>query len=258
MNIAEAKNLSIGYHRKNDVNIIKGNINLKFESSSLIALVGSNGIGKSTLLKTLAGLKKPIAGDVILLGNDVQSLTPLKISKLRSVVLTDRIEMDGLRVSEIVTLGRQPHTNWAMHLSLEDKNIINESMSLVGVSEFSQRRFDTLSDGQKQRVMIARALSQDTPFILLDEPTTYLDMVHKVGLLKLLRKIAIEKNKCVLFSTHDIELALQMSDELVVMTDDGIYKSTPDDLVSLGVLHKLFPKDHLRFDELTLSFKIVD
>jgi len=208
-----AADLSVGYFRRKKVTPIAEDLSFSFSEGTLIGLVGANGIGKSTLLRTLAGVQLPLKGQVRLCEQEISSLTPLAMAKQLSVVLTESPASKNLTVIELVSLGRQPHTNWMGSLSKKDKMIIQEAMHNTETQELAYRRCLELSDGQLQRVAIARALAQDTPVIILDEPTTHLDLYHRAYVLKLLKKLTLETGKTILFSTHEIDLAIQLCDE---------------------------------------------
>lgn len=247
-NIIFTKNLSIGYQTKKKSIVIAENLNLSLAKGKLITLVGANGIGKSTLLRTLTGIQKPLLGEVFLEDKNIQSLDYLALAKNLSLVLTEKLPPSNLTVFELVALGRQPYTNWLGKLLEEDLKIVNEVMELTQTASLSQKKHHEISDGQLQKVMIARALAQDTSIIILDEPTTHLDLLHKVSVFKLLKKLSKETNKCILFSTHDIDLAIQLSDEMIVMTEEKVYQNQPCNLISEGVFDRLFQDEKISFD----------
>ena len=206
------RDLSIGYKTKSEETIIGENINLELNYGSLVALVGINGVGKSTLLRTLSGIQKPLKGQVFLNDIEIRNYDEALLAQNLSLVLTERLPPSNLTVYEIVALGRQPYTNWIGRLSSKDKEQISNAISLTGISEMVHKKHYEISDGQLQKVLIARALAQDTEIIILDEPTTHLDLQHKASLLQLLKKLARETEKCILYSTHDIDMAIQVSD----------------------------------------------
>ena len=247
-NILSTSNLSIGYASKKERNVIAENLNLNFQAGKLIALIGANGIGKSTLLRTLCGIQKPLSGTVLLNDTDIQKQEPLVLAQNLSLVLTDKLPPSNLSVFELVALGRQPYTNWLGKLSDTDLEKINQAMERTQIEHLSNKKHHEISDGQLQKVLIARALAQDTPLIILDEPTTHLDLLHKVSVFKLLKKLSDETNKCILFSTHDIDLANQLSDEMIVMTDTEVVKDEPCNLIAKGVFNSLFKDEQIVFD----------
>jgi len=246
--ILSTSNLSIGYKTKKAVAPIAQNLNLNLASGKLIALIGGNGIGKSTLLRTITGIQPPLAGNVFLNDKNINTYKPLDLAQNLSLVLTEKLPSSNLSVFELIALGRQPYTNWIGTLSPTDIKKIQEAMQLTQIEHLAQKRHFEISDGQLQKVLIARALAQDTPLIILDEPTTHLDLLHKVSLFKLLKKLTQETQKCILFSTHDIDLAIQLSDEMIIMTPEMVVQDAPCNLISKGSFDTLFKDEHIVFD----------
>ncbi len=246
--ILSTSNLSIGYQSKKEKNTIAENLNLTFKEGKLISLVGGNGIGKSTLLRTLTGIQKPLAGTVTLNEKDIHHYDPLALAQNLSLVLTEKLPPSNLTVFELIALGRQPYTNWLGKLSADDLEKINQAITLTHVEHLIDKKHHEISDGQLQIVLIARALAQDTPLIILDEPTTHLDLFHKISVFKLLKKLSQETNKCILFSTHDIDLAIQLSDEMIVMTESSVEQDDPCRLISKGIFNTLFKDSSITFD----------
>ncbi len=241
----EAVELSIGYKNL----MIADSISFSLEKSKLTALVGANGIGKSTLLRTLTASQAPLSGNVWLNGKDISNYSPKELAQRLSVVLTEKLPPSHLTVFEIVALGRQPYTNWLGDLSDIDKQKTEEAIKRVQIEPLIHKKHFELSDGQLQKVMIARALAQDTDLVILDEPTTHLDIVHKVAVMRLLKKLTQEFHKSILFSTHDIDLALEFCDEVIVMTAEKFYKDTPNNLMNKGILNELFKDESIYFDK---------
>ena len=254
--ILKTKDLSIGYASKKDRTIVALNINIELHKGELVGLVGGNGIGKSTLLRTLTNVQKALDGDIYINEKNIKKYPALDLAKVLSLVLTEQIMSKNLSVFELVALGRQPYTNWVGNLSENDITIINKTLTQTNISDLKHKRCFELSDGQLQKAMIARALAQDTDLIILDEPTTHLDMYHKAYILKLLQKLAKETNKTILFSSHEIDLAIQLCDTLIVMSKDNVVSDTPCNLISKGTFGSLFPKDLIAFDEKTGSFRV--
>lgn len=246
--ILSAKHISIGYHNRQQQTVIAADINLAFAKGNLIALIGANGIGKSTLLRTLTGIQKPLAGEALLNGKNITAYLPKELAQNLAVVLTESLPPSNLTVFELVALGRQPYTNWLGSLSPEDLEKVNHAIILTQLEHLADKKHYEISDGQLQKVLIARALAQDTPLIVLDEPTTHLDLLHKVNLIRLLKKLAQETGKCILYSTHDLDLALQLSDEIVVMTPTEILQDAPGNLIKNKAFDKLFNDKGIRFD----------
>lgn len=246
--ILQASNISIGYTHKKKENSIASNIDLSLEKENLIALIGANGIGKSTLLRTITGIQKPLSGTVLLNGKNIHELDSLTLAQNLSVVLTEKLPPSNLTVWELIALGRQPYTNWIGTLTDSDISKVNEAIELTQISHLASKRHYEISDGQLQIVLIARALAQDTPLIILDEPTTHLDLLHKAALLKLLKKLTQETGKCILFSTHDIDMAIQLSDEMIIMTPETVVQDQPCNLIMKGSFNTLFQDEHIVFD----------
>lgn len=254
--VLKTDNLAIGYSSKKQKNTLAANINLSLEQGKLIALVGENGIGKSTLLRTLTGIQKPLAGKVLINNFPIEQYNPLDLARNLSVVLTEKLPPSNLTVFELVALGRQPYTNWIGKLSEIDTLKINEAITLTQIEHLKHKKHFEISDGQLQKVLIARALSQDTALIILDEPTTHLDLLHKVALLKLLKKLTHETRKCILYSTHDIDLAIQMSDEMIVMNSQTILQDLPCNFIEKGIFNTLFNDENISFDSLKGKFVV--
>lgn len=246
--VLHTQQLGIGYSSKKKQNIIASQIDLSLQKGKLIALVGANGIGKSTLLRTITGIQKPLSGTVLLNGKPIHTQTAQELAQDLSIVLTEKLPPSNLTVFELVALGRQPYTNWIGKLTEQDHAQIQKAIDLTQISGLAQKKHYEISDGQLQKVLIARALAQDTPLIILDEPTTHLDLLHKVSLFRLLKKLTQETQKCILFSTHDIDLAIQLSDEIIVMTADKTVQDLPSQLIADGIFDELFKDEHIVFD----------
>ncbi len=246
--ILKTSNLTIGYKAKKAAVTIAENLNLNLTSGKLISLIGANGIGKSTLLRTITGIQQPLSGTVFLNDKNINTYKPLDLAQNLSLVLTEKLPPSNLTVFELVALGRQPYTNWVDSLTQTDIEKVQEAMALTQIEHLAQKKHFEISDGQLQKVLIARALAQDTALIVLDEPTTHLDLLHKVSLFKLLKKLTQETQKCILFSTHDIDLAIQLSDEMIIMTPESVVQDEPCNLISNGNFATLFKDEHIVFD----------
>jgi len=249
----QAINISIGYKDKTLFN----NLNFELKTGLLISLLGSNGIGKSTLLKTISRLISLKKGELLLDNQNIFNLSNAQFSQQVSMVLTDKEVNKDLRVFELVRLGRQPYTNWLDTVTPQDEQLITKAMEDCGIIDLKDRKISQLSDGQLQLVFIARAVVQDTPFIFLDEPSTHLDLYHKVHLFKLLKKLCSEHNKCILFSTHDLDLALQLSDEIMLLKDAQLYHGTTEQLIHQNVFDRFFDSDDIVFDKQRRQFIIL-
>ena len=218
MNIT-LEQLSVGYKGFPPV---VSNINVEIKSGELTCLIGSNGIGKSTLLKTLTGFLPKLSGRLLLDGRNINMLSQRERAKYISIVLTYKSDVQNLSVTEMVGMGRMPYTGFWGKLNTSDQTIVAEAIEMVGIEHLKNRMIQTLSDGERQKVMIAKALAQQTPVILLDEPTSFLDFPSKVEMLQLLHRLAKETNKVVFLSTHDLELALRIADRLVELNKNGL------------------------------------
>ncbi len=256
MTALKTENLHIGYRSKKQNITIASNINITLQQGELVGLVGTNGIGKSTLLKTLTQVLAPLSGNVLIKEKNSSQYSSNRLARVLSLVLTEKLASKNLKVLELVALGRQPYTNWVGNLSKTDLPIINKALQLTNTVHLKHKRCFELSDGQLQNVMIARALAQDTDIMVLDEPTTHLDMYHKAYILKLLKKLSEETQKTILFSSHDINLSLQLCDKIIVMTKENVVIGTPKDLIQQGIFKTLFPKDLIIFDDLSARFRM--
>ena len=254
--VLETKDLHIGYASKKKTVRVAGPINIVLKKGQLVGLVGANGIGKSTLLRTLTNVQKPLEGDIFINSQSLFEYAPIELAKQLSLVLTEPIASKNLSVFELVALGRQPYTNWVGNLSDQDVAITNKALKQTNIEALSTKKCFELSDGQLQKVMIARALAQDTDLIILDEPTTHLDMYHKAYILKLLQKLAKDTGKTILFSSHEIDLTIQLCDSIIVMTKDNVVSGQPCHLISNGTFNTLFPADLIAFDAISGSFRI--
>ncbi|MEY8848803.1 ABC transporter ATP-binding protein [Psychroserpens sp. XS_ASV72] len=254
--VLKTEKLSIGYKSKKEAIVVSNDINIELRKGELIGLVGANGIGKSTLLRTLSAIQKPLSGSIECHGKLIHKHSPIELAKIMSLVLTEQIISKNLSVFELVALGRQPYTNWIGTLSENDYTAVERALEQTHLTDLKSRRCFELSDGQLQKVMIARALTQDTDLIILDEPTTHLDMYHKAYILKLLQQLAKDTQKTILFSSHEIDLAIQLCDKMIVMTKDTVVSDAPCKLIEQGVFETLFPKDLIGFDNKTGRFKV--
>lgn len=241
--------LSIGYHQGKTVRAVQQHLNLQANPGELIALIGPNGCGKSTLLRTLAGLQEPLTGSILLHKTPLSTLKLMERARLVSLVLTDSVQLGYVTVEQLVAMGRHPYTSLSGKLSKSDEKYIQEALKAVHLETFSHRLVSELSDGERQRVMIAKALAQNTSIILLDEPTSFLDLPNRVEILLLLRKLAHDLQKCILISTHEIDLAIRLADKLWLMNaGDSLQTGTPAELTSNGSIQSVFHGDSFGFD----------
>ena len=253
----QLKELSIGYRRKNDVRTVAEHINATIRSDELTCLLGANGVGKSTLLRTLSAFQPKLGGSIIVDGKDISDYNARELSRLVSVVLTERPDVRNMDVRGLVALGRSPYTGFWGTNTADDLRVVDEAIGQVGISQLASRLVETLSDGERQKVMIAKALAQQTPIIYLDEPTAFLDFPSKVEVLLLLKRISQEQHKTIFLSTHDLELALQVADCIWLMErDKGLTIGTSRALADDGTLSRFVERDGIVFDRQTLTIKV--
>ena len=251
------KDLAIGYPGKNSVKVVAEGINDTLRSGYLTCLLGENGAGKSTLLRTLAGFQPAISGTVEVMGKPLQQYREKELATVIGVVLTERTNLQNMTVEELVGMGRSPYTGFWGRLNADDREKVTAAMELVGIAPLSGRVVQTLSDGERQKVMIAKALAQETPVIFLDEPTAFLDYPSKVEILHLLHRLATEMDKTIFLSTHDLELALQMADRLWLMAKGrGVVAGTPEDLAMDGTLESFFTRKGVAFERITGLYRV--
>ena len=237
MEVLKTKDLHIGYKDK----AILPPINVSLEEGSLIALIGPNGAGKSTLFKTLTAHIKPIGGSVELMGKELSEYSAKEKAMLIGLVLTERPDDMFLKVYDVVASGRCPYTNFFGKIEKEDENIIQESLDIVGINQLKNRYFNTLSDGEKQKVMIAKTLAQNTPIIFMDEPTAFIDYPSKIELFSLMKMLTKERNKTIIFSSHDLELLLRYTDDIwLISKGKQLISSKKEDLIGNDILKEYF------------------
>lgn len=246
----ELHNFSIGYGDR----LLLDNVNASFKKGQLIALIGRNGTGKSTLLRAIAGLNRHYSGEVLIDGKNIRTLRPEEKARTISFVTTERTRIANLRCEDVVAIGRAPYTNWIGRMQDIDKEIVRESLTAVSMTEYAGRTMDKMSDGECQRIMIARALAQDTPAILLDEPTSFLDMPNRYELVALLQSLAHTKEKCVLFSTHELDVALQMCDSIALVDNGALHHLLVAEMVASGHIQRLFHTANRSIERLCESF----
>ena len=256
--LLQTTDLSIGYKQgRNNVKEVAEGLNLEMFAGSVICLLGPNGCGKSTLLRTVAGLQETVFGMVQIEGTDLGQLKPAQLAKKISMVLTDNVRSGDLDVYSLIALGRYPHSGWLGRLTAEDKAVIDQAILSTDTGGFVERKLATLSDGECQKVMLARAIAQDTPIIILDEPTAHLDLPSRIQLMRLLHRLAKDTQKAILISTHELDLALQVADQIWLMQSDGhMATGLPEELVLNGSFAKAFNKDGILFDSATGSFNM--
>ena len=270
------KNLSIGYRTKNNLRTVAENINAAIRQGELTCLLGANGVGKSTLLRTLSAFQPKLGGEIIIRSQEsgdwsqeIDAFTDKELSRLIGVVLTEKPDIRNMTVRELVALGRSPYTGFWGTLHEEDWQVVDEAIEAVRIGGLRERMVHTLSDGERQKVMIAKALAQQTPVIFLDEPTAFLDFPSKVEMMQLLRRLAREQQKTIFLSTHDFELALQVADTLWLMEsgvrsqdsgdrsqESGVSIGTPRELAQSGALARYVERPGITFEAETLTVRV--
>lgn len=240
--VLESQNLAIGYRFSRNLPLILAqNLHLTIDRGQVIGLLGPNGSGKSTLLRTLAGLQPAISGSVKVLGQIIRSNQIRQTARLLSVVLTDQIDVRNLTVYQLVAMGRYPYTDWLGRAISNDNDLIRTSLEQVRLQNYANRYYNELSDGEQQRTLLAKALVQDTPLIILDEPTAHLDLPSRISIMRLLRTLADETGKSILFSTHDLDMAIHNTDTLWLLQKGGVFISgNPADLMSGDAFEETF------------------
>ena len=257
MPILTTHNLSTGYRHGSSASTVMSHINVELHRGCLTALLGQNGIGKSTLLRTIAGSQPPIEGDVMLHGRNISGISRREMSRLLSMVFTDRTMAGGLTVRELVSLGRQPHTGFLGRLSSHDRSVVQQAVESVGISHKINSFVAELSDGERQKVMIAKALAQETPLIILDEPTAFLDVASRIDTLQLLSRLAHTTGKAILLSTHDVSQTLLLADELWVVTGNrSLLCGTTEDVVLSGAMQQMFASEKVKFNMMKGDYEV--
>ena len=256
MENVQLHNLSIGYQNKGNSKVVASGLNATINRGELTCLLGRNGIGKSTLLRTLSAFQPALDGEVMMDTTPLATLTDKERSRLIGIVLTEKPDVQNMTIEELVGMGRSPYTGFWGTLDSDDEAIVSEAIRLVGVDSLKGRMIHTLSDGERQKVMIAKALAQQTPIIYLDEPTAFLDFPSKVEMMQLLRRLAVEEQKTVFLSTHDVELSLQLADCIWLMEPDRLNVGTPHQLAEEGALNRFIEHDGITFDRATLTIHV--
>jgi len=254
--IIQIVDLTIGYLAGKQTKPVLDQLNVTVHQGELIGIVGQNGIGKSTLLRTIARLQKPLKGSVLLDGKSVESFSRSKFAGRLSFVSTEILKLNHCTVRQMVSFGRSPYTNWFGTMVTNDIVMVEEAMESVGITAISDRYINEISDGERQRAMIARALAQDTEIIVLDEPTAFLDMPNKYEVVHLLGELSRKKNKTILFTSHDLNIAMREADRLWLITPNSFTEGVPEDLVLRHAISGLFDETRLKFDARKGEFSI--
>ena len=237
-------NLSLGYGSR----ILIEGLSTRIEAGGLTALVGRNGTGKSTLLRAIVGLGEILGGDIKLQGGSIGALSAGELSQMVAFVTTDKVRIANLKCRDVVALGRAPYTNWIGRMQEQDRVIVEQSLEAVGMADFADKTMDRMSDGECQRIMIARALAQQTPIILLDEPTAFLDMPNRYELCILLSRLAHEQGKTILFSTHELDIALELCDKVALIAPPALHILPTEQMIRSGYIESLFSNEVMSFD----------
>ncbi|OQX75137.1 MAG: hypothetical protein B6D64_12230 [Bacteroidetes bacterium 4484_276] len=256
MKVLKTYNLSIGYRfNRGEDKILHKHIELELYSGEITCLLGPNGSGKSTLIRTFSGFQPALGGDLFIDAKSISQYKPKELARLLSVVLTEHPNVGNMTVYAMVAFGRSPYTGFLGHLNKTDRGVIEKALTNAGIPELRNRQFHSLSDGEKQKVFIAKSLAQETPLMFLDEPTAFLDFPSKVEILQLLRKTAWDQQKAVLLSTHDLNLALQFADKIWLMgSNKPIVTGVPEDLVLSGKFGSYFDHKNISFDKISGMF----
>lgn len=254
--IAETRDLSIGYRNRNRIFTVMKDISLQARRGELVALIGRNGTGKSTLLRTLVGLQPALGGEIRLDGRTLHGTGSADLPRMVSFVSTEPVAVRNIKVRDVVALGRFPYTNWIGTQTPADNDAVTASLEATGIARLAERNIDGISDGERQRTLIARSLAQDTGLLVMDEPTAFLDLPSRYGVVSLLRSLTRERGKCVIYSTHDLDTAINEADRIWLMTEEGISEGAPEDLMLNGILASAFESPLLSFsvNDGTFSF----
>lgn len=251
MTFLQTQDLTIGYASK----VVQEKLSLSLERGALVCLLGTNGCGKSTLLRTLSYLQKPLSGEIFFEGTPLSKMTAEERSTLFSLVLTDSVEVENMSVYNLVAMGRFPYTSWSGKLKQEDRLIVEKVISQVNLVDKKYQFINQLSDGERQRAVIAKALAQETPLVILDEPTAHLDLPSRIEVMMLLKRLAHEMGKCFILSSHELDLSMQLADVIWLM-DKGVYVGIPEDLMLSGIFTRVFGSKSYGFDEYDGHFSV--
>ena len=246
------QNLTLGYGSRTLIDSLTASVS----RGELTALVGRNGTGKSTLLRAIAGLEQTLGGEIHIGERPLADLSAAERASTIAFVTTEKVRIANLRSRDVVALGRAPYTNWIGRMQKQDEEIVMQAIAAVGMSDYADKTMDRMSDGECQRIMIARALAQQTPIILLDEPTAFLDMPNRYELCTLLRRLAHEENKCILFSTHELDIALELCDSIALIAPPQLHILPTAEMVTSGHIERLFTGGIVNFDPKTRSVSV--
>ncbi len=250
--------LKIGYVSGKIENILLPPLNARASSGELIAVIGRNGIGKSTLLRTIAGLQKPLGGEIFYSGENIKNYSRMDLAQRVGYISTDIVKVSNMSVYDLVALGRFPHTNWIGKIDLKDHEAIMDAIEKTSIKPFYRKYVSELSDGERQKAMIARILAQDTGIMIMDEPTAFLDIAARYEILQLMHTLSAINMKTIIFSTHDLQMAINRSDKIWLILDDELIEGAPEDLIIAGAFDHLFDNSAVSFNhgDGTFSFRI--
>src|SRR5664279_1146128 len=255
--ILSVDSLRIGYGSGKNENVLLPPLNARANFGELIAVIGRNGIGKSTLLRTLTGLQQPLGGDIYYYRKNIKDYTRIGLAQKMGYISTEIVKVSNMRVYDLVSLGRFPHTNWIGKVEMRDHEIIMDALKKTSMISFAQKFVSELSDGERQKAMIARILAQDTGIMVMDEPTAFLDIAAKYDILHLLHHLSGDNGKTIIFSTHDLQMAISQSDKIWLILDDDLIAGAPEDLMISGAFEHLFSSTSVSFniEDGTFSFR---
>jgi iron complex transport system ATP-binding protein len=254
--ILSFRSLQIGFQSGNRRRSLLPPVSEDAGKGELIAVIGRNGIGKSTLLRTLAGIQKPLAGEVLYNGVSVDQMNRSELARIAGYTSTEILKVSNMKVFDLVSLGRFPYTNWFGSISSEDQEIIQDAMKKTSVAGFSDRFIAELSDGERQKTMIARMLAQNTAVMLMDEPTAFLDIKGKFEVLNLIRNLSHYSGKTIIFTTHDLSMALSHADKIWLVLDKGMKDGAPEDLLMKGDFDHLFDSKFVEFNATSATYSL--
>jgi iron complex transport system ATP-binding protein len=258
--ILSVNSLKIGYNAGREENVLLPPLNASAHKGELVAVIGKNGVGKSTLLRTITGLQPSLGGKIFYSGKNIMTYSRMQLAREVGYISTEIVRVSNMRVYDLVSLGRFPHTDWTGKIDFENKNAILNALDNTSMSGYSNRFVSELSDGERQRAMIARLLAQDTGLMVMDEPTAFLDIGNKYEILNLLSRLAHTNEKTIIFSTHDLHMALNHSDKIWLILDDRLIEGAPEDLMIAGAFEHLFDSSHVEFnsEDGTFSFRSLE
>jgi iron complex transport system ATP-binding protein len=255
--ILSLESLKIGYVSGNNENVLLPPLTACANSGELIAVIGRNGIGKSTLLRTLTGLQLPLGGEIFYNARNIRDYSRMELAQKVGYISTEIVKVSNMRVYDLVALGRFPHTNWIGKIELIDHEIILDALKKTSMEAFGRKFVSELSDGERQKSMIARILAQDTSIMVMDEPTAFLDVAGKYDILHLMHLLSRNNGKTIIFSTHDLQMAISQSDKIWLMLDNKLIEGAPEDLMMAGAFDHLFDSSTVLFnsEDGTFSFR---